>query len=70
MYCRPWVIVTVVLSGIFVVLGFPVFLRARGPWMAVLYTVVGLAIIWLIYLARAYVFGRPGWTEPKRPEED
>ena len=70
MYCKPWVIVTIVLSVIFVVLGFPVFLRARGPGMAVLYTVVGLAVIWFVYLVRACVFGRPGCAGWKRGGDD
>ena len=69
MYCKFWVIATVVLSVIFVAIGFPVFLRAQGPGMAVLYTAIGLAVIWSVYLVRAYVFGRSGSTRT-RPDGD
>ena len=63
MHSRPWVIVTVILCVVFAVLAFPVFLRAKGPIMAVLYTLIGFAVIWFAYLARAWVFTRPGFWD-------
>jgi O-antigen/teichoic acid export membrane protein len=59
MYSRPWVVVTVVLCVAFGVLAFPVFLRAKGPYAATAYTLVGFAVIWFVYLVRAWVFARP-----------
>ena len=61
MHSRPWMIVTTILCLVFAVLAFPVFLRARGPSTAVVYTLIGFAVIWLAYLARAWVFSRPGF---------
>jgi ABC-type branched-subunit amino acid transport system permease subunit len=69
MYSRPWVAVTVVLCAVFGVLAFPVFLRAKGPYVAVAYTLVGFAVIWFVYLARAWVFTRPPSQDGKSPQE-
>jgi len=69
MYSRPWVAVTVVLCVAFGVLAFPVFLRAKGPYAAAAYTLVGFAVIWFVYLARAWVFTRPASRHGKSPQE-
>jgi hypothetical protein len=61
MYNRTWVIVTVILCVVFTALAFPIFARARGVPTAVAFTLIGLAVIWFAYLARAYVFTRPGF---------
>ena len=60
MYSRPWVIVTVILCVVFAVLAFPIFVKARGVPTAVVYTLIGFAVIWFVYFVRAWVFGRHG----------
>jgi hypothetical protein len=65
-HSRPWLIVTVVLCVIFASLAFPMFVRARGIPMAVVFTLVGFAVIWSAYFARAWVFSRPGFWNGKR----
>ena len=61
MYSKPWMTVTVLLCLVFAVLAFPIFLRAKGPFIAVVYTLIGFAVIWFAYIARAWVFTRPGF---------
>lgn len=70
MHSRPWVIATVVLCFVFAVLGFPVFLRARGMPSAVVYTLIGFVVIWLVYYVRAWVFTRPGFRNAGEGEDD
>lgn len=65
MHSRPWVIVTIVLCLIYAVLAFPIFLRARGSSIAVLYTLIGFAVIWIAYYVRAWVFTRPGFRDSR-----
>ena len=58
-YYNPfWVGFTVVLSGIFVVLAFPLFVRKMGIPLAMMATVFCLMIIWLRYLFVAWIFTR------------
>jgi O-antigen/teichoic acid export membrane protein len=65
MYSKPWMIVTVVLCLVFAALAFPVFLKAKGLSIAVVYTLIGFAVIWFAYFARAWVFTRPGFGDGK-----
>jgi hypothetical protein len=61
MHSKPWVIATVVLCVVYAVLGFPIFLRAKSLQVAIAYTLIGFAVIWIAYYARAWVFTRPGF---------
>jgi hypothetical protein len=45
MYSKPWVIVTVILCVVFALLAFPIFMKARGVPTAVVYTLIGFAVI-------------------------
>ena len=65
MYSKPWVIVTAALCLVFAALAFPVFLKAKGPFTAVVYTLIGFAVIWFAYFVRAWVFTRPGFWNGK-----
>jgi hypothetical protein len=58
-YYNPfWVGFTVVLSGIFVVLAFPIFARKMGIPLAFLATGFCLAIIWMRYIFVAWLVTR------------
>ena len=58
-YYNPfWVGFTVVLSGIFVILAFPLFVRKMGMPLAFFATVFCLMIIWLRYFFVAWMVTR------------
>jgi hypothetical protein len=57
-YSPFWVGFTVVLSGIFMVMAFPLFARKMGMLLGFFVTVFCLAIIWLRYLFIAWIFTR------------
>lgn len=65
MHSKPWIIVTALLCIVFAVLAFPVFLRAKGPAVAIVYTLIGFAVIWFAYYARAWVFTRADFRDRK-----
>jgi hypothetical protein len=69
MYSRPWVIATVALCVVFAALAYPVFARARGVPTAIVFTLVGFAVIWFAYFARAWVFTRPGFWSGRGREK-
>ena len=56
LYSKFWIIVTIVLSLIFIVLSFPTFQRTHGFGSAFLFTFIGVCVIWIVYLIRAYIF--------------
>ena len=65
MYDRTWILVTILLCLVFAVLAFPILLREKGFETVVLYTLIGFAVIWFAYLARAWVFLRPGFWKDR-----
>lgn len=56
---KIWTLMTVVLSVVFAVLAFPVFRQAQGFLPAVLYTFLGIVVIWAVYFVRSWIFSRP-----------
>ena len=56
---------TIVLSVILAVMAFPVFMRRYGPFLGILFTVIGLALIWLRYIFIAWMV-----THEKKDNED
>lgn len=56
-----WVILPVALSAVFAVLFFPVVNARYERPLAVLFTILGIGVIWASYTVRAYIFTRPGW---------
>jgi hypothetical protein len=53
-----WIGVTIVLSVVFAALLFPAVHDRYGFLVSALLILVGLVVIWAVYLIRAYVFGR------------
>lgn len=56
LYNKFWVNVTIVLSLIFIILGFPIFQRKYGFISAFIFTFISVSVIWIVYLIRAYIF--------------
>lgn len=54
LYNKFWINVTIVLSLIFIILGFPAFHRSHGLVVSILITFLGVGFIWVTYLIRAY----------------
>ena len=55
---RFWIWITIFLSVVFAALFVPVAARNIGLGKAILYTLIGLIVIWMVYLIRAHIFGR------------
>lgn len=53
---RFWFIFTVILSAAFVVLFSSVLAESIGTVKTVIYNLIGLLVIWLVYIIRAYIF--------------
>ena len=53
---NPWIVLPIVLSVIFAVLFIPVARRSQGLPLALLYTLIGLCVIWASYFVRARIF--------------
>ena len=70
MHSKPWMIATTLLCIVFALLAFPLFLREKGLTVAIAYTLIGFAVIWLVYYVRAWVFTRPGFWNGKGNSED
>ena len=60
-FSNPWVLLPVALSAIFAVLFFPVVSRTQETPFALLYTAIGVLVIWAAYAVRARIFSR--WSE-------
>jgi hypothetical protein len=43
-------------------------MKARGVPTAVVYTLIGFAVIWAVYFVRAWVFSRPGFRSGEHGE--
>jgi len=51
-----WVGFTIVLSLIFIIV-FPTAIVSRyGPLKTTIFTLIGISVIWIVYLVRAYIF--------------
>ena len=59
----PWIIVPIILSVVFAVLFFPIVQNRYPTALAVLFTIIGICVIWASYFVRAYIFTRPGFTK-------
>lgn len=66
LYSRFWLVVTLVLSVIFIVLFYPIVQDRYGFTGSILLTAGGLLVIWVVYVARAYIFTS---FEKKGPEQ-
>ncbi len=55
---KLWVIITVILNVVFVILFFPLSLKRVGTIKAIVFTLIGLLIIWIVYFVRAYIFSK------------
>lgn len=55
LYNGFWISVTVVFSVIIAILGFPVFYKERGPVEAIVLTIIAIAVVWIIYVIKAYL---------------
>ena len=64
LYNKFWMNVTIILSLIFVVLGFPAFLRSHSFIVSTLITFLGVCFIWITYLIRAYM-----WSDKEKHKE-
>jgi len=65
LYNKFWINATIVLSLIFAVLGFPVFHQKHGFVSAFTFTLIGVSVIWIVYLIRAYIFSSFDNTKEK-----
>ena len=62
-FTSPWIVLPIVLSVIFAVLFFPVARRSQELPLALLYTAIGMCVIWAVYFVRARIFGR--WSRER-----
>jgi hypothetical protein len=53
-----WFAITILLNVVFAALFIPIATRNVGLWKAILYTLIGLIVIWIVYFIRAYIFGQ------------
>ena len=53
-----WFILTIFLSAIFVVLFYPGTSERLGTGEAVMYTIVGVLVIWIVFFLRARIFSK------------
>ena len=51
-----WFTFTAILCTVFVVLFFPMTIEKVGIGKAIIYTIIGLVVIWIVYFVRAYIF--------------
>ena len=57
---KLWIVVTIVLSLIVAVVGYPAFQRKFGSPASFIWTAAVVASVWLTYLIRARVFSSKG----------
>lgn len=57
-HSRFWLYVTILLCVLFAVLFYPVVHGPYGVGLSLLFTAIGVAVIWGVYLIRAAVFSR------------
>lgn len=72
-YFSPfWISITIILCILFFVLFFPLALEQVGLYKAIVYSIVGIAVIWLANFARAIIFADMNNTgkENKQPKQD
>jgi hypothetical protein len=58
MSSRFWIAATIFLSVLFAVLFFPEVHGRYSLGLSLLFTGVGIVVIWVVYIVRAYVFSR------------
>jgi hypothetical protein len=51
-----WPVLTIILSFVFAMLFYPIAEKEYGTLNAVLFTTVGLAVIWLVFTIRVFIF--------------
>ncbi len=68
---KHWVIITIVLSVVFIMVFLPLTIKSVGSAKATSYTVTGVAVIWIVYFVRAYLFsGFDSKQEVKEADEE
>lgn len=60
LFNKFWIVITIILSLIFIGLFLPLTTRSLGFTKAFSYTMTGLAVIWIVYFVRAYIFSDMG----------
>lgn len=63
LYSPMWISITAILSIVFAVLFFPIAKEHWGAFWSVVSTLAGVAVIWLVYVIRAYIFTSAGWNK-------
>ncbi len=66
---RLWTWVSFFLSGLFAVLFYPIARETNGVVLSILLTALGIAVIWLVFVMRSWIFSRmaeSGRREGKR----
>jgi hypothetical protein len=53
-----WLILTILLSAIFVVLFYPGTKERLGSGEAIMYTIAGVMLIWIVFFLRARIFSK------------
>lgn len=62
-----WLALPLILSAVFAVLFFPVVREKYDAVLSVVFTVIGVVVIWAAYVIRAHVFSQFG-KHPKNPD--
>ena len=65
LYNKFWINVTIVLSLIFIILGFPAFRRSHGLAISILITFLGVGFIWITYVIRVYC-----WSDSNEKKQE
>jgi len=55
---KTWISITIILCVVFVVLFFPVAAERVGTLKSILFTLIGIAVIWIVYYLRASIFSK------------
>jgi hypothetical protein len=66
---RNWIIITIVICGLFIVVFLPLASRSNGFARALSYTLTGVAVIWIVYFVRASIFSGPAFNPTEEIEE-
>ncbi|MFC2112927.1 hypothetical protein ACFLTA_06640 [Bacteroidota bacterium] len=53
---RYWIIISIILCVLLIALFLPLSIKSVGASKALSYTITGVAVIWIVYFIRAYLF--------------
>lgn len=62
---RYWIIITIIICGLFIVVFLPLSMRSVGLTKAFSYTLTGVAVIWVIYFIKTSILNRSDDRENK-----